>query len=62
MFLFKVERVLMKYQLGEVNNIKFTTKDFRPKYVSHVVTLIEMYKQDPQRLDDYCRQMATDLM
>ena len=52
----------MKYQRGESDQLKFTTVDFKPKYFSHVVVLVEMYKMDAQRLEDHCRQMATNLM
>ncbi|KAF8594354.1 hypothetical protein BDV93DRAFT_172137 [Ceratobasidium sp. AG-I] len=57
-----VERVLMKYQRGDSDKLKFTTVDFKPKYVSHVVTLVEMFKLDGPRLEDHCRQMAIDIM
>jgi hypothetical protein len=51
----------MEYKSGERVAIKFHSKNFRPKYLSHITTLCTMYKIDPDRLSEHCRQMATVL-
>ena len=59
---FKVERVLMELQAGDSVPIKFTTKNFRKKYLSHVLSLVELYKLDATRLRGLLSRMAKELM
>jgi hypothetical protein len=52
----------MDYKTGSCSTrLPFSAKDFGPKYISHVVTLVEMYKANPPRLTVYCKELATSL-
>lgn len=52
----------MELQAGDAVSIKFTTKNFRKKYLAHVMCLAELYKIDAPRLRSLLTRMGKELM
>lgn len=60
----QVEKTLMEYISGggeRHKSITFSSKIFRPKYLTHVATLCTMYEVESSRLKNYCVRLAKEL-
>jgi hypothetical protein len=51
----------MDYMSGVFVKVAFTAKEFAPRYVSHIASLVEMYKTNPDRLHEHCSKLASRL-
>ncbi|KAF8600180.1 hypothetical protein BDV93DRAFT_511089 [Ceratobasidium sp. AG-I] len=57
-----VERVLMEYQSGDNTSIKLSARNFRTKYLSHIISLADLYKVNGQGLRALLSRMAKELL
>jgi hypothetical protein len=51
----------MYYKSGVYVKSSFSAKEFALRYLSHVVTLVEMHKTNAPHLEEHCAKLAASL-